>query len=617
MNSKLLPALALTAMVGCGYHFDTVEKVDITPYKPKSELFVDDKLEDKKPVFDPKLIDSRLVKSESGSWEVNSSAAVIKLDIPDIKDEAGFDKLYPSYAKAAEAFQNRTLLPSINVLDGKAKQFDDGLYGAVDAAVAFSSKSPIQVATLLKTLRKQSPEGSRLHDWLSGALSIGRVLPEGAVLTARAQDDVDVFLQDAAAKPLGFYNWSSELQRTFQMLRYLMMPIEKNDPRVSALQTQFQKNKDAHEQYKKVLAFYCKLTNPYKNVSLQAHFSGAAKERGYDFVYFLPASSSREVELIEKLYGNTGLSPTVNLMNAFVEAIREGRVELQPSEKSGWYDYQVHALETFLLPEKSAENNKLLLTKRYKLRMLEAFKALVTKRRETHLRQLAGAKTASAAIPPAGLSPRLRVEPNPTYFLRTARSYAFLETLLSSQLGSSFLSSHKGFKRGGERALTLGAELKWMKEFFYGLHLISCEDIGLKDALLKDELGDKAACEKTAKEWLKTWSKDPDLAVDTRVVVPIARDTQTKRLRLWSTIGVRGVKLTARYVSAPKWRSVKEKGDWVELERYQLQSAHYVILTDDFAEYEISGFTPPTRDEFRSQCNQGSTKKEILKVLQK
>ena len=57
-----------------------------------------------------------------------------------------------------------------------------------------------------------------------------------------------------------------------------------------------------------------------------------------------------------------------------------------PSPSSGWYEYQIYALETFLLPEKGEENPKLLLTKAYKKRMLEAFQALMTKRRETHVR---------------------------------------------------------------------------------------------------------------------------------------------------------------------------------------------------------------------------------------
>jgi len=46
-----------------------------------------------------------------------------------------------------------------------------------------------------------------------------------------------------------------------------------------------------------------------------------------------------------------------------IRAIRQGKVDLAPTASSGWYDYQIHALKTFLLPEKGEENPKLLLTK--------------------------------------------------------------------------------------------------------------------------------------------------------------------------------------------------------------------------------------------------------------
>ena len=54
-----------------------------------------------------------------------------------------------------------------------------------------------------------------------------------------------------------------------------------------------------------------------------------------------------------------------------------------PTADSGWYEHQAYALETLLLPERGAESVRLLLSKEYKKRMLEAFKALITKRRET------------------------------------------------------------------------------------------------------------------------------------------------------------------------------------------------------------------------------------------
>ena len=47
-------------------------------------------------------------------------------------------------------------------------------------------------------------------------------------------------------------------------------------------------------------------------------------------------------------------------------------MDLKPRKDGGWYDYQVYALETLLLPERGEETNKLMLTKTYKKRMLEA-----------------------------------------------------------------------------------------------------------------------------------------------------------------------------------------------------------------------------------------------------
>ena len=46
------------------------------------------------------------------------------------------------------------------------------------------------------------------------------------------------------------------------------------------------------------------------------------------------------------------------------------------------------------------------------------------------------------------------------------------------------------------------AELQAMGGLFYGLYLISCEDIGLKPALAADEGVDRAQCSIAAAEWL-------------------------------------------------------------------------------------------------------------------
>ena len=104
--------------------------------KPDDQL-TDDRLEDKPALpFDPELVDRR----PFGQASINVSAALIKLHVPptDPRDEAPLLQLHPSYAAAMAAarklHRDETILPSVNLLDGKAKQFDDGLYAALDLA---------------------------------------------------------------------------------------------------------------------------------------------------------------------------------------------------------------------------------------------------------------------------------------------------------------------------------------------------------------------------------------------------------------------------------------------------------------------------------------------------
>src|SRR5262249_22815815 len=177
----------------------------------------------------------------------------------------------------------------------------------------------------------------------------------------------------------------------------------------------------------------------------------------------------------------------VNLMHELVRRIRSGDVDLRPRADSGWYEYQVYALETLLLPEKGDEKDKLQLNKAYKKRMLEAVQALRTQRREAHVRQMDVAMAPRPAARPPKLPdrvrPRLRVEPCPSYFLRTARSYAFLANFLEAAVGKDVLQTLHGLKQAGPRTPDLYADLRSMRELFYGLYLVSSEDIGLKTTL--------------------------------------------------------------------------------------------------------------------------------------
>src|SRR5262249_48051110 len=132
---------------------------------------------------------------------------------------------------------------------------------------------------------------------------------------------------------------------------------------------------------------YARLTNPLQDLTLAEVAAAGGQRTGQQAIAVFPGSRSKETELFERLFPQ-GLPPGADLMKEMIRAIRSGKVDLAPKADSGWYEHQIYALETFLLLEKGAESAKLLLTKSYKKRMLEAFQALVTKRRETHARKL-------------------------------------------------------------------------------------------------------------------------------------------------------------------------------------------------------------------------------------
>jgi hypothetical protein len=593
---------------------------DVTEYhtpppEPDDELS-DDRLDDKHPEFIAGLVDRR----HEGDWIVNASSAVLKLDPPMLRPDvdAALLVLRPSYAEAiAAAPSGSKVLPSINLIDGKAKQFDDGMMAAIDVACynGWNSRLAGDVSLVKRLHERVGPEGAA-SPFLAAGLKIAGV----EVKTARP-DEVSAWLQrfedrPMASKPTGFYTWSEELTRVFRFKRFFQQPLVDDETGlVTDLARAVGSDAGLREDYKKAVAFQARLTNPPDTPMLTGEPAKRGNAGEPRLVAVFPASRSRETELFRQLFP-MGLPPDADLMRELIRAIRRGTIDLAPGPESGWYEYHVFALESFLMPERGQEHSRLLLTKAYKKRMLEAFQALMTKRRETFVRSLAEPKSeAPGPRPPAKIRPRLRVEPCPTYFLRMARSYDFIANVLVATVGEEGLASLHGLKEGGERTRTLLEELRWMREFFYGLHLLSAEDIGMAPALRADEPVDRAACEAKATEWLASFRKDADLAVDTRVSVPLYYNTRGGRTRLWGTIGVRLARLDVSYVRPPKIKPAQGTDEWQEVKPSQLEGIQYVIAVDEFAEAEVPGLQPLTRKEFRDVCNAYETKPEIVRAL--
>jgi hypothetical protein len=552
---------------------------------------------------------------------------------PDV--DSGMLMLRPSYRDVIESVRDSStkhLLPSANMIDGAAKQFDDGLYAAMDLAcfrgeLGLSPAVPQWVASVFSHLLAKSPARS----FLAAALELGgEKTPTGDVNQDEKAKWLADFEQDkAASKPIGFYTWTPELQRTWRFYRFLQHEFDAKDlaiPRDVA--GVLKDHADLLKQYRAINAFYGRLTNPLICLPVDAligttqDVAALAKQRGasHAAAAVFPPSTSRETELFERLFSE-GLPADANLMVTLIRRIRSGKVDLKPSQKpggDGWYQYQVYALETLLLPGRGQEKEKLLLTAEYKKRLVEAFKAMITTWRETHARQLSAAKdSATAPLSSGEVSPRLRIEPCATFYLRTARAYAFVQNFLRSAVGRQRLEKLHGLKQGGTREAALDAELDALARRFYGFYLVACEDIGMRPQFLSDEPVDQAAAKREALKWLKNIDSDSDLACDVRVSVPIFISLVRGKTRLWATVGVRLAHLDASYARPPRVRPKGEKGEWKEVERYQMGPSDYVIPVVEFAEIEMNGSNALSREEFRAICDRHSTKEEIVRALEK
>jgi hypothetical protein len=615
-RARLGDAAAVVSNAVTGPDTYTVEVTDVRPPADEpNDLLTDDNLAEKRTEFDPGLIDRRPLEG----WRVNASDAVLRLDAPMIRAdlEGELLALHPSYASAVKAVASGPykVLPSVNMIDGKAKQFDDGLYAALDLAYYRGLDQRLKShVRLVRDLFEKVGAESPAAPFLAAGLSLAGETVRSS--SAGEQDRLlKTFLTDPLqSKPLGFYTWSEPLSACFRFLRYFQQPIsEMQAARAIARALSDGESASLRESYAEAVRFYSRLTNPPDGRCILDYL--AKPDSLADPTPLFPTSTSPETQLFRKLFP-TGLPPDADLMRTLIVKVRLGDVDLAPRPDAGWYAYQIHALETLLLPERGPEYAKLLLTKSYKKRMLEAFKALLTKRRETHVRNVMPMAAAEAPPPPTAVEPRLRVEPALEYYLRTARAYGFLANFLEAAIGEEALKSLHGLRQGGLREPDLRSELLGVRELFYGCYLIGAEDIGWKPAFLEGESVDREACEARAREWLEKIDQEPDLAADTRVSVPIAVDPIRNVTRIWATLGVRLAKLDVSYVRTPRIRPKDEdSAEWKMVEASRCRGVTYYIPVDEFAEVELRGPRALSREELRAVCDAQKTKESILKSL--
>jgi hypothetical protein len=199
---------------------------------------VDDRIEDKQPTYRP---DAVVVESFDGcDVELNKSAAVTKLDVGPLDEQTGaaLGKRFATRGAALEALSASgvEVIPSLEVVQGAMKPFNDGLYAAVELVVqhgdaAFVGKQKL-LAQLLEQLLTLNGEASPAQrQALAPAiiyLAAGRQLGGGSLpggmpndLKAAVEREAEAFADEHEGQPVGFYNWSTELQQIFRQDRYL------------------------------------------------------------------------------------------------------------------------------------------------------------------------------------------------------------------------------------------------------------------------------------------------------------------------------------------------------------------------------------------------------------
>src|SRR5262249_21845786 len=268
--------------------------------------------------------------------------------------------LYRSYAAAIQSTPHEAaLLPSVNAIDGKAKQFDDGLYATLDQAYYKGLEGVLlSHVALVQRIFEQVGKDSPAAPFLAAGLELAGVTVAVNDEAAKVKLLADFNADQTRCKPIGVYAWNETLSRCFRFMVYFQTLLEQPElALIRALADAFRRDNDLRADYQKTLAFYARLTNPLDRLSFldltgPAELDWRAMERKstekkfrLQGVALFPPSTSKETVLFWTLFPR-GLPADADLMRELVRAIRAGKVDLTPKPDSGWYQHQVYALET-------------------------------------------------------------------------------------------------------------------------------------------------------------------------------------------------------------------------------------------------------------------------------
>jgi hypothetical protein len=542
----------------------------------------------------------REVQSEGYRIRLDLSDQVLSLSLPENTSRAS-NRLEKTVASAL----GPGFVPA-SALMQKAKQFDDGLYAAVELAAQAGAGSFAGKAALLQGLIRELTEaqvaGGELATLVAASRLGGLDLHASTQLEPVVANRTAAFMGDELkSKPLGFYTWSPELKAIFRQDRLLQSldvrafaDVLRADPELNA-------TRDAY------LALIAGLTNPFEP----------------DATSLFPASVSHEVSLINKLYGDKPIPEGFDLMNELVDRIRTGAVVLAPTATSGWYDYQTWSHEPFVIPGKMPEAAHLGLSLTYLKALIALFKGAQALARETHVKQLSigmvGAAFGGAPrkepvrIP---VWPDLSVEPLASYYVRRALGYRHVRSTLTRAFGDRALAGLKRLGPDGPAGIDLDAELSTIESLFWGGYYTACTEIGLAPDPSLPAAADANKHLGHFASWANALTSDDDLGRDARMMVPVFYDIQREKTKVWAFLGWEIDTLFVDFSRPPRAQVFDPQGRQVRLGNeleVVFRSESHKVAYPVMAEVYVTELLD--RDEFRRHCDMHETTEAILANL--
>lgn len=561
--------------------------------------------------------------------QLDLSTQVLQLSLPEDLSYGGQEGKQEAPIAATLSGGDSKEFVSASVLAQKAKQFDDGLYAAVELAAEkgtgqFSGKAAM-LRSVMQALVEQPTEAG--HPAPAVIFAAGKLGNLDVAPPAAAQEGVkrliDEFLgNELRSKPIAFYTWSSDLAAIFQQDRMLQTEL-KDQSGTAAIVAALHADSQARSTYEAYLGLVSRLTNPLVYADLRKAITnldrGVLNVPSQD-IYFLPPSRAHETDLIKKLYGTQPIPEGFSLVDEMIRRIQSGQLALRPTDDSGWYDYQTWSLEPLVIPEKMREHEHLEFDPSYAKQLLELFKGILALTRETHIKQLEIPMVGSAMPRPETvirIRPELSAEPLATHYYRRAWSYVYIRWVLEQVFGAPALEQLHRLTAAGPVAMNLADELHAMQSLLYGAHVSVCRQIGMTPVVspqLGSGKGDQSDAAPFA-AWREKLETDPDVGQDARMMVPVFFDRQRGKTKVWVLLGWARRPVEVGFAKNPEAVVFDKDGQRLggAAPRLDFHSVRYSLSYPVTAEVYVTKIL--NRDEFRRHCDQYKTRSEILKNL--